>query len=273
MSTLPIHFFKVQAAGNDFVLVAADDIAVFGPERFAQSVCRRKISIGADGVILYRQLAERRFWFRFYNPDGSEAEICGNGVISFSTFLVHQGLAALGDITLDTKAGDLKISLEADAVVVNLGKPRFGLQVGEETRELADYPIAVADQTREISYVNVGNPHCSIFVDNLDLVDLAKEGQVVEHLPIFPDRVNTEFIQVVDRNNIIARFWERGAGETLASGSGASAAAVISIMHKYCESPVTVHTQIARLEVFWAPGQDIRLRGKGHVVYTGHIAP
>ncbi|OGR02188.1 MAG: diaminopimelate epimerase [Deltaproteobacteria bacterium RIFOXYA12_FULL_61_11] len=264
-----MSFTKVHSAGNDFII--PEDLAV--PEEdlpaVARFLCRRKVGIGSDGLILYSVSGREALRFRFFNPDGSEAEICGNGVISLATYLHRVAGVAGRRLRLETKAGVRWVLLKGEEVFVNLGKPRFALESVAE--ELLDREMAVGDRQLRLNYVSLGNPHCTVFVDSVDLLDLMNDGRLIEDLPIFPDGVNVEFVQHLDQNNLVARFWERGAGITLASGSGASAAAVISIVHRRCESPVTVHTEIGKLQVYWRRGSAIVLRGKGEIVYRGTV--
>ena len=274
MSSKPsriLEFAKVHSAGNDFVIFEAVQAEGLDLPALAQRLCRRKVGVGSDGMLLYAFLDGGRIDFRFFNPDGSEAEICGNGVISLATLLNADHGIAGRRLALQTKAGVKYLVVKQGKVLVNLGQPSFTNPGVQPPREFQNYPVAMPEAERRLNYVNVGNPHASIFVDDLDFIDLVREGRLVERLPIFPDRVNVEFVQVMDKNNLIARFWERGAGYTLASGSGASAAAVISIAHRFCESPVTVHTEVGRLEVFWKHGSCIVLKGEGVIVYRGRV--
>ena len=254
------RFHKMHGLGNDFVIFDAREGAVAMDAARARAIADRHTGIGCDQVILLEPSAVADLRMRIWNADGGEVEACGNAT---------RCVAALagGEARIETKGG----ILAADAGGVDMGLPRFGWQ---------EIPLAYAMDTAAMPVgweelqqpfaVNVGNPHLVFFVADADAVDLARLGPLIEHDPLFPERIN---VGVASREGkaLKLRVWERGAGLTMACGTGACAAAVAAISRGLCASPVEVRLPGGRLDIAWAPGESIRMSGPATHVFTGEL--
>ena len=277
-----MRFTKMQAAGNDFVLVEAET-----PEKdwasLAKDVCHRRFGIGADGLILVLPSKRADFEMRIFNADGSEAEACGNGIRCFARYVVERGLAPEDkeELLLGTVSGVSRARLYYDdgrisKIQVSMGVPVFTPSeipvtvAGENVDIKTDYPLTIDSDEIRLNFVSMGNPHavcfCSIPVADFPLEKL---GPKVEHHPMFPNRVNFEVARITDRSMIEARVWERGVGETLACGTGACAIMVIARRRGYVESRAGVSLPGGVLEVEWDGTGEVRLSGPALPVFTG----
>jgi diaminopimelate epimerase len=214
-----------------------------------------------------------------FNPDGSEAEACGNGLRCLGTYLAESGLAGPGPIAVVTAAGPRTLHPEAGngrvgQVRVVMGAPRF---LAEEIplatpiahSPILDHTVEVAGRQLALTFVNMGNPHAVCFVEDVDGFPLMEVGPLVEHHPLFPQRINFEIVRVVDRRHLQARVWERGAGETLSCGSGACAIAVAARLHDMADSPVEIALPGGTLNLRWEPGGEVELSGPAAIVFEG----
>ena len=234
-----LKFEKYQGAGNDFVIVAEKDLIEKGIpdyEEFASQVCDRHYGIGADGLLVLKYVANMPFMF-YYNSDGSQAPMCGNGIRCFSHYLVNNHLAEGNEFVVKTVPGDLTIRVNYDeekdnfTAKVNMGKPVFNIRelINTDKNQFLREKINVDGKEIEISYIFMGTDHSVIFVDNLSNMNIPELGSAIEnYTEIFPKKTNVNFAHVKDRNNIEIITWERGAGLTLACGTGATATAVIA---------------------------------------------
>jgi diaminopimelate epimerase len=281
-----LRFTKMQGAGNDFVML--DGIA----QPFAlstallQRLADRRYGVGADQILLVERGTQPDvdFRYRIFNADGGEVEQCGNGARCFVKFVHARGLTSKTAIRVETMAGVIEPRLEANGeVTVDMGAPLFeparvpfdatGLiptMVGRVQR----WTIEVDGRTRELQVVSMGNPHAVQVVSDVDTAPVASEGPLLEHHPRFAARVNAGYMQVLDRQHVKLRVWERGAGETLACGSGACAAAVAGIGQGLLDSPVTVLARGGTLRIAWdkdAPGAHVFMTGPAVTVYEGEI--
>lgn len=275
-----MKFTKMQATGNDFVLVDSP-----GVHRdwagLARAMCDRHFGVGADGLLLLASHTPP-FPMRMFNPDGSEAEACGNGLRCLGKYLMDRRLADPGPIPVTTVAGLRTLHPQVrhgrvTGVRVVMGTPRFKAEeiplaappalAGRSP--ILDYPVEVAGRKLALSFVNMGNPHAVCFVDDVDGFPLRELGPLVEHHPLFPQRVNFEIVKVVDRGRLQARVWERGAGETLSCGSGACAIAVAARLRKVADSPVAVALPGGSLALTWEPGGEVELSGPAATVFEG----
>jgi diaminopimelate epimerase len=272
-----LKFSKMHGLGNDFVVL--DGIRqplALTPEQL-RYLADRHFGVGCDQILLV-EMAEQPgvdFRYRIFNADGGEVEQCGNGARCFVRFVHDAGLTAKREIRVETQSGIITPRLEEDGnVTVNMGIPRF---LPAEIPFLGDgeaviHALAVADETLEISVVSMGNPHAVQVVGDVDHAPVGVQGPLIENHARFPQRVNAGFMQVVGRQAIRLRVYERGSGETLACGTGACAAAVAGIRRGLLDSPVRVTTRGGDLTIAWAGlGQPVMMTGPAVTVFTGEI--
>ena len=276
-----MRFTKWQGCGNDFILVDCLQEDVKDCSAFARKACDRHYGIGGDGVLLLLPSDKADFRMRIFNTDGSEAEMCGNGIRCFARYLYDEGIAKGAEFTVETGAGILvpRIVPEAGlakAVRVDMGKPVLS---GDEipvtgfgkNRVVAE-PIQVAGKTYEMTCVSMGNPHCVIFVDDIASCGIEELGALFESHERFPRRTNTEFVEVRDREHLRMRVWERGAAITLACGTGACATLVAAVLNKMSERKAEVELDGGTLMIEWAEDDHIYMTGPAERVFAGEIA-
>ena len=281
MNELP--FWKMHGAGNDFVVLAAEDDATRTTEEWgalAQRVCDRHFGVGGDGLIavMSSDVADRRM--RIFNADGSEAEMCGNGIRCLVKFTLDQddALRSRGKLRVETLAGvlDAVATLGADGTVervrVGMGAPRFEPEaIGalvEQAPPVLDLPLEAAGGEHRVTLVSMGNPHAVMFgSDPVELFELERIGPAIEHHPLFANRTNVEIVRVRDRGAIEMRVWERGVGETLACGSGACAAVVASRLHGLAGDRVAVALPGGTLGIEWDGEGEVTLEGPAVKVF------
>jgi diaminopimelate epimerase len=245
--TTSIPIVKTNGTGNDFVLVDERETPLDDPIAFARSVCDRASGIGADGVLLVQRSASNAARMRIINADGSEAEMCGNGMRCFARYLdEHDGLAEATVETLAGPIGTRVVSRAPYTIAVEMGEPKLG-----EPHEVAGYRAVPVD---------LGNPHVVIHVDDVDGIDLAQLGPRIERDPRYPHGTNVHFVQHA-HDGWRVRHWERGAGATQACGTGAVATAAVLIANGEASSPVLLRVPGGVLEVVWTPGQRATLIG------------
>ncbi len=274
-----MEFTKLQAAGNDFVLVDARDLDCDW-SALATRICDRHFGVGSDGLLLVLPSGIADLRLRMFNPDGSEAEACGNGLRCFARYARDTGLARQDEFAVETMVGTRSVRVkDGTHIQVAMGKPELnpsGIPVVPQGRDnsdgspVLDYVLNVDDTSLNIGCASMGNPHAVSFLsDSIGDFPLAEVGPKVEHHPMFPRRVNFEVANLISPNEIRARVWERGAGETLACGSGACAIAVIGRLKGLSESPVAVHLPGGVLTVEWDGAGDVLLSGPAELVFTG----
>ena len=284
---MKLKFTKMHGAGNDFIVIDAinQPIDVDGMQADQwQRLADRRFGIGADQILVVERPSEEGvdFRYRIFNNDGGEVEQCGNGSRAFVRFVVDQGLTRERSIRVQTMSGIISPRLEDDgSVTVDMGAPRLepaevpfdsaglnGKPEGEDTL----WPLPVGGEAVQISVVSMGNPHAVQVVHNVDTAQVEQTGPLIEHHERFPKRVNAGYLQVVDRHHIRLRVYERGAGETLACGTGACAAVVAGIRRGLLDSPVRVSARGGELSIAWAgPGQPVYLSGPAVSVFEGEI--
>ncbi|MGH9318378.1 MAG: diaminopimelate epimerase [Vicinamibacteria bacterium] len=259
-----IAFAKGEAHGNDFLLVAHDQVRALDPAPLARAICHRLRGVGGDGLIVYRA-GEGDFSMTLFNTDGSLAEISGNGLRCLAAYLVYRGLAAGDSLEVATGAGRLSLSLaERDQ-----NRFRFRANMGKPRSFEKGVALDVDGETFEATTVSLGNPHLVLFTDSYEVSELRRLGPRIENHPRFPDRTNVELVEVVGPSEIRMGIWERGVGETASSGTGSSASAVASILNGRVKSPVRVHCEGGVLKVEWEDGGDVFLTGDAIVVAEG----
>jgi diaminopimelate epimerase len=279
-----IRFTKMQGAGNDFVMLDGITQRVeLGPAEL-QRLANRRFGVGADQILLVERARQPGidFRYRIFNADGGEVEQCGNGARCFVRFVHDRGLTHKRTIRVETLGGIIEPRLQDDGrVAVDMGVPVFeparipfdaeGLVARAEERDRL-WPLDIHGRTIEFSVLSMGNPHAVQMVDDVERAPVARDGPVIEHHVRFPSRVNAGFMQVLDRHAIRLRVWERGAGETLACGTGACAAAVAGILRGALDSPITVHARGGELSIAWAgAGQPVLMTGPAEAVFEGEI--
>jgi len=268
-------FEKWQGCGNDFILIDRGGNSVDEPEKI-KFLCDRHFGIGADGVIYVLSSTKAATRMRIFNADGTEAEMCGNGLRCFARYLLSgDKFFSDDDLTVETGAGILTVSMKYDLITVDMGEPIFNADKipvdGFGSQKLVAEPIEVDGVTYKMTCVSMGNPHCVIFVDDTKKIDLEKIGPKFETHKIFPRKTNTEFVQVVGENKLRMRVWERGSGITLACGTGACATAVAANLNGLAGKKSTVILDGGELNIDWRENNHIFMTGAAERVYTGEF--
>lgn len=276
-----MKFTKMQGIGNDYIYVNCFEEKVDDPERVSQIVSDRHFGIGGDGLVLIMPSEKADFRMRMFNADGSEGNMCGNATRCIGKFVYDNGLTDKTEITLETKSGIKYLTLypengKVKTVLVNMGKAVLtpaDIPMKAEGESFINKPIEVLGSEVYITAVSMGNPHAVTYVDDVMSLDLEKIGPAFENHPIFPERVNTEFIKVLDSHTIQMRVWERGSGETWACGTGACAAAVASVKNGYFKNgeEITVKLRGGNLFITYSTDGTVLMRGAAETVFTGEI--
>lgn len=275
-----MKFTKMHGLGNDYVYVNCFKETVDNPAEVSIKVSDRHFGIGSDGLILIKPSDIADFRMDMYNADGSQAEMCGNGIRCVAKYVYDYGLTDKTSISIETLAGikylDLHIENgKAETITVNMGSPILQpdmIPVVSDKEKVVDEPIVVQGKEYKMTCVSMGNPHCIVFVDDTEHFPLEKIGPDFECHRAFPKRVNTEFIQVLDRKTVNMRVWERGSGETLACGTGACASTVACILNGLTEDEITLHLLGGDLLVRWDKEENlVYMTGPATVVFDGEI--
>ena len=274
---MKIDFTKMQGAGNDFVVIDATSRPFDLTGAQLNALADRRLGVGCDQVLVVEKASDGQadFRYRIFNADGGEVEQCGNGARCFVKFVHQRGLTRKKQIRVETLSGPIEPRLEDDGeVTVNMGAPVLELARVPFTAVKAGLvqTISVAGAPVEVAVLSMGNPHAVQVVKDVDTAPVTTQGPLIEHHPQFPNRVNAGYMQVVDRHSIRLRVYERGAGETLACGSGACAAVVSGIERGLLDSPVAVETRGGRLTIAWAGGDNpVWMKGPAISVFEGTI--
>jgi diaminopimelate epimerase len=271
-----MEFTKLQAAGNDFVLIDVRRLE-HDWSGMAQAMCDRHYGVGADGLLLVMESETADFRMRIFNSDGSEAEVCGNGLRCFARYIIERGLADRHDLTIETMAGIRTVeSCANERLQVSMGMPKFKpediplIAAEVDITPILDYPISVKGRRLPLSFVSIGNPHAVCFIEEPVIeFPLSELGPMVENHPLFPQRINFEIVNVLSKSELTSRVWERGVGETLACGSGACAVAVIARLHDYVDNPVEINLPGGTLSVKWEGNEEAYLSGDAKLVFKG----
>ena len=274
---MSIAFTKLHGLGNDYHFIeAAKYPGVDWPE-LSRQMSHRHLGAGSDGIILIDTSGQFDFSMRIFNADGSEAETCGNGIRCFAKYVFERGFTDKTEFVIGTLAGPNAVVLKTEggnvvSVRSNMGRPRFEraqipmLGVPGQVKEEA---IDIDGQTLHVTCANIGNPHAVFFVDDATAVKLAEIGPKIEHHPSFPERTNVEFVNVVDRQNIVMRIWERGSGITMASGSGSCGSALASMITDRVDRRVNVHLVYGVLAIEWAEDGCVYQEGPATEAFSG----
>ena len=276
-----MRFTKMHGAGNDYVYVSGFDQSLPADlSALAVAVSDRHRGIGGDGLIAIEPSGVADARMRIWNADGSEAEMCGNGVRCVAKYLYDRGIAQREELAVETGRGVLTLQLLVEHGAVERVRVNMGTPIFESSRipttlpgdPPVNVPLLVAGETVSVTCLSMGNPHCVVFVDELDDRWVRDYGPRVERHPVFPNRVNAGFAQVLSPRELLLRVWERGAGETLACGTGACAAAVAGVLTGRCERRVTCRLPGGDLELEWAGTGEVFLTGPAVEVFTGDWA-
>ncbi len=281
---MKLKFTKMHGAGNDFIVVDAIHQDVKLSTEQWRRLADRRFGIGADQILVVERPTSEGvdFRYRIFNSDGGEVEQCGNGARAFARFVSDKGLSGERSIRVETMKGIIAPRLEEDgSVTVDMGAPQLepaevpfdsaGLD-GRAEGEVTTWPLAVGGQTVFVSVVSMGNPHAVQVVEDVDTAPVESMGPAIETHARFPNKVNAGFMQVLDRHHVKLRVFERGAGETLACGTGACAAVVAGIRRGLLDSPVRVSARGGELSIAWAGvGQPVYLSGPAVTVFEGEV--
>ena len=278
-----LDFTKMHGAGNDYVYIDALNGLPVEPAKIpelAHRISDRHFGVGSDGLVFIMSSAVADYKIDMYNSDGSQGRMCGNAIRCVAKYVYDRGLTRKKSLKIETLSGIMTLDLHvAGGVVtqvrVNMGKAVFDpalIPVRWHDSKMIDEPIAVAGHLYALTCLSIGNPHAVTFVDQVETLDLARLGPLFENHSLFPDRINTEFVQVIDRHNLRMRVWERGSGETMACGTGACAALAAAMVTGRSERRVTVHLNGGDLQIEWdRSSDDIIMTGPAAFVFDGRI--
>jgi len=276
-----MKFTKMQGIGNDYVYVNCLQDTVPDPGQTAIKVSNRHYGIGSDGLILIKPSKVADFEMDMYNADGSQSAMCGNGIRCVAKYVYDYGLTDKLNISVDTKSGIkyLNLTVENGKVVlitVDMGEPELksgNIPIISGKDKVIMEPIEIDGVTYRMTGVSMGNPHAVVFIENVKELDIEKIGPQFEHHSCFPERINTEFVKVLDEHTVEMRVWERGSGETLACGTGACAVAVASVINGFVKDEVTVKLLGGDLKIYWDREENkVYMTGPAAVVFEGEIS-
>lgn len=275
-----MKFTKMQGIGNDYVYVNCLEEKVDHPEELAKLVSDRHFGIGSDGLILIKPSEVADFEMAMYNADGSRGEMCGNGIRCVAKYVYDRGLTDKTHISIETLAGIKYLELtvekgQVSQVRVDMGEPELlaeKIPVISEQEKVIDVPITAGEKEYRMTCVSMGNPHCVVFMEDVEHLEIEKIGPLFENHKLFPKRINTEFVKVIDRKTLHMRVWERGSGETLACGTGACATAVAAMLNGFCEDEVQIHLLGGDLTIEWnKESNHVFMTGPAEIVFDGEI--
>ena len=254
-----VLFTKMQGCGNDYVYINNDVENIVDMSSFTKFVSNRNFGVGSDGCIFIFKCSDADIEFRIFNPDGSEASMCGNGIRCVAKYVYEKGIVKKKRMKIKTKSGikDVEVYVENNIVKnikVNMGVPIFDtkkLEVNYPKDVLINERFLVEDKELYLTCLSVGNIHTVVFVQDVDNIDIKKYGKAIENMNIFKDRTNVEFVEIIDRENIKVRVWERGVGETLACGTGATASVIAGYLNGVTENICNVKLKGGELEIVY----------------------
>ncbi|MFP4497302.1 MAG: diaminopimelate epimerase [Vulcanimicrobiota bacterium] len=279
---MKLLFNKMHGLGNDFIFIENLEDGQIDFSDLARNICRRRFSIGADGIVILENSNKADFKMRIFNPDGSEAEMCGNAIRCFARYVYENNLTEKTDLNIETGAGIIKPSVvqpinpDKFLVRVNMGIPILRsaqIPIACEEKEHVIDEIIRLDENTSVKFtgVSMGNPHCVVFLDKVTDYHVLELGPRIEVHPLFPRKTNVEFVQVLDPDHIEVRVWERGAGETLACGTGACATVVAGIIKNMLREKVKVSLPGGELYIQWDDSDSVFMTGPAANVFKGEI--
>lgn len=276
-----MKFTKMQGIGNDYIYFNCFEETIDNPEALSIKLSDRHFGIGGDGIVMIMPSDKCDFRMRMFNADGSEGKMCGNATRCIGKYVYEKGLTDKTRITLETLSGTKYLDLDVkngivERVTVDMGKAVFtakDIPVISDTDEVIEQPLTVGDRTDKITCVSMGNPHCVIFTDGIDKLDLIKIGPGYENNKLFPERINTEFVEYLDKNTLKMRVWERGSGETLACGTGACATVSAAVKTGRCPADEFISIKLlgGTLEVMYKSDGTVIMRGPAEFSFEGEI--
>lgn len=272
-----MRFFKYHGLGNDFIIIDNMDGQAIVDGALSEAMCHRRFGIGADGVILVEQSKKADVRMLMYNSDGSRPEMCGNGIRCFAKYVYDQNIVKKSCMAVETDAGILKIDIKSEGDVlktamVDMGQPDFkaeNVPVLLDRAEAINHEIEIAGKKFKITSMLLGVPHTVVFVDSLEDETVIQLGKLIENSSYFPSKTNVNFVKILDRDNIILRTWERGAGYTYACGTGACASVAAGIVNNLLNEKVKVQLRGGDLIIEWKNRQSIYMEGPATEVFEG----
>ncbi len=276
-----MKFTKMHGIGNDYIYVNAIEEKVENPSELSKSLSKYHFGVGADGLVLIMESEVADFRMRMFNPDGTEAEMCGNASRCVAKYVYDKGLTNKTNFTIETGAGIKRVWLhladgDVETVTIDMGEPVLKASLIPTILTDAE-PVLMQKLTNDngeyfVNCVSMGNPHCVIFREGIALIDIKKEGAAIECHPAFPNKTNVEFAEVIDSNTIKMRVWERGTGETLACGTGACATLVAARLNGLCDSKVTLKLLGGDLQIEWNEADNhIYMTGAAVTIFEGRV--
>lgn len=280
---MTINFTKMHGAGNDYVYIDGFRQTIENPTELARSMSNRNFGVGSDGLILILPSVSADIRMRMFNADGSEAEMCGNGIRCVAKYAFDHGLVDKQEMVVETGAGALTVQLypgpdgRVGKVRVNMGPPRLTRgqipMTGPAAEQAINIELTAGDEVFSATCVSMGNPHCVIYVDDVERFPVTTVGPLIESHSYFPERINVEFVEIMSPTEVRQRTWERGAGETLACGTGASAVTVAGVLNGKTEHKIVNHLGGGDLELEWSEDGDVFMVGPAVEVFSGVYEP
>lgn len=278
-----LTFSKMHGIGNDYIYINCFQETVTDPEKLSIFMSNVRFGVGSDGLVLILPSEVADFRMRIFNADGSEAMMCGNATRCVGKYVYEHGMTDKTEVSLETNSGIKYLTLyvneatnKVDAVKVDMGKAILKpaeIPVADDGDRFIAKPVVVDGVSYDMTCVSMGNPHAVVFLPEIDSLDLEKMGPSFEHHPLFPNRVNTEFIRVIDDHTLQMRVWERGSGETFACGTGACAAAVASVLNSYCkrEQEILIHLRGGDLRIIYHNDESVTMIGPATFIFEGKM--
>lgn len=278
-----LTFSKMHGIGNDYIYINCFQETVTDPEKLSIFMSNVRFGVGSDGLVLILPSEVADFRMRIFNADGSEAMMCGNATRCVGKYVYEHSMTDKTEVSLETNSGIKYLTLyvneatnKVDAVKVDMGKAILKpaeIPVADDGDRFIAKPVVVDGVSYDMTCVSMGNPHAVVFLPEIDSLDLEKIGPSFEHHPLFPNRVNTEFIRVIDDHTLQMRVWERGSGETFACGTGACAAAVASVLNGYCkrEQEILIHLRGGDLRIIYHNDESVTMIGPATFIFEGKM--
>lgn len=278
-----LTFSKMHGIGNDYIYINCFQETVTDPEKLSIFMSNVRFGVGSDGLVLILPSEVADFRMRIFNADGSEAMMCGNATRCVGKYVYEHGMTDKTEVSLETNSGIKYLTLyvneatnKVDSVKVDMGKAILKpaeIPVADDGDRFIAKPVVVDGVSYDMTCVSMGNPHAVVFLPEIDSLDLEKIGPSFEHHPLFPNRVNTEFIRVIDDHTLQMRVWERGSGETFACGTGACAAAVASVLNGYCkrEQEILIHLRGGDLRIIYHNDESVTMIGPATFIFEGKM--
>ena len=276
-----LTFSKMHGIGNNYIYINSFQETVTDPEKLAVFMSDVRFGVGSDGLVLILPSKVADFRMRIFNADGSEAMMCGNATRCIGKYVYDMGMTDQTEITLETNSGIKYLTLyvkdnKVESVKVDMGKAILkpaDIPMLSDLEQFIAQPVEVDGKTYQVTGVSMGNPHAVVFLPEIDHLDLEKIGPLFEHHPLFPNRVNTEFVRVIDDHTLQMRVWERGSGETFACGTGTCASVVAAVLNGYCkrEERILVHLRGGDLEIIYHNDDTVTMIGPATYVFEGKM--